>query len=233
VVAEGLDVIQETCIMEQPLINDHIEVIVPFVVSIMQSSTYEDQVKGAAGQTLMNILEYRPKLVAKKNLVQPILSSLVDMIAATDSSSGSLYIYSSQNQHLNEDDDDDDESYTSQVEVQQLAQTCLDTMAINIPSKHFSQPALSLCALCLESPDPQRRKAGCAVLGVISEGCCDIIKQSLAQILPRLLTAVQDPEYYVRESACFALGQFSEYCQPEILYFHQTVLPVIFTALVL
>lgn len=112
----------------------------------MQSKEYDDQVKQAAGQTLMNILEYRPKLVTKKNLVQPILASLVEMLTQTDSAAGRLYAYSSGgNAHLN-DDDDDDESYTSAVEVQQLAQTCLDTMAINIPSKHFSQPALSLCA---------------------------------------------------------------------------------------
>lgn len=68
-------------------------------------------------------------------------------------------------------------------------------------------------------------------MGVIAEGCSDVIKQTLAAILPRLLQSVGDPEYYVRESACFALGQFSEYCQPEILYFHATILPVVFTAL--
>lgn len=230
IVAEGLDVIQECCVSDQPLINDHVEVIVPFVVEIMQSSTYEDQVKQAAGQTLMNILEYRPKLVAKKNLVGPVLSSLVDMIAKSEVGPGALYAVATQNNHLNEDDDDD-EDYNSEVEVQQLAQTCLDTMAISIPSKYFSQPALNLCAQCLESHDAHRRKAGCAVLGVIAEGCRDIIRQSLSQILPRLLSAVQDPEYFVRESACFALGQFSEHCQPEILYYHQSVLPVVFVAL--
>jgi HEAT repeat protein len=229
VVAECLDVIQETCIMDQPLINEQIEFIVPFVVEIMKSTTCEDQVKQAAGQTLMNILEYRPKLIAKKNLVNPILTSLVELIAKSDPTASNLYVTASQHQHLN--DDDDDESYNSAVEVQHLAQSCLDTMAINIPSKHFSQPALSIAAQCLESADPQMRKAGCAVLGVIAEGCCDIIKQSLNQILPKLLSSVQDPEYYVRESACFALGQFSEHCQPEILYFHQQILPTVFTAL--
>lgn len=80
-------------------------------------------------------------------------------------------------------------------------------------------------------PDKNLRKAGCAVLGIICEGCSDTIRVSLPQILPRLLQAVRDPEYYVRESACFALGQFSEHCQPEILYHHQSILPAIFDAL--
>lgn len=83
----------------------------------------------------------------------------------------------------------------------------------------------------MASADPQMRKAGCAVLGVIAEGCSDRIRESLSDILPRLLELVQDPEFYVRECACFALGQFSEHCQPDILHHNQTVLPVIFQAL--
>jgi HEAT repeat protein len=61
------------------------------------------------------------------------------------------------------------------------------------------------------------RKAGCAVLGVIAEGCSDRIRESLDQILPRLLQLVQDPEFYVRECACFALGTY---------LFHVRVIPV-------
>lgn len=83
----------------------------------------------------------------------------------------------------------------------------------------------------MSSPDPHMRKAGCAVLGVIAEGCSDKIRENLAGILPHLLAAVGDSEYYVRECACFALGQFSEYCQPDILHYNQQVLPVIFQAL--
>lgn len=82
------------------------------------------------------------------------------------------------------------------------------------------------------SSDKNLRKAGCAVLGIICEGCSDAIREILPEVLPRLLEAVGDPEYYVRESACFALGQFSEHCQPEILYHHQAILPVIFNALI-
>lgn len=50
------------------------------------------------------------------------------------------------------------------------------------------------------------RKAGCAVLGIIAEGCSDRIKETLQEILPQLLKSIQDPEYYVREVALFALG---------------------------
>ena len=45
------------------------------------------------------------------------------------------------------------------------------------------------------------------MLGVIAEGCCDALRQGLAEILPSLLVSVQDREYFVRECACFALGK--------------------------
>ena len=230
-VIEGLDVIQEACLLEQPLVNDHLEVIVQFSLGILQSKDYEPGVQQAAGQTLINIIEFRPKLLAKKNLVAPVLATLMGMIAQQDSSAaGSLFSFSAREGVLGGEDDEDDED-EPEMDVQRLAQTTIDCMAINVPSKYFVEPALALCAQGMSSPDSHMRKAGCAVLGVIAEGCSDRIRESLDNILPLLLQLVADPEFYVRECACFALGQFSEHCQPDILYHNETVLPVIFQAL--
>ena len=66
---------------------------------------------------------------------------------------------------------------------------------------------------------------------MIAEGCSDTLKQCLAEIMPRLLSLLQDREFYVREVACFALGQLSEHCQPDILHYHSTVLPTVYIAL--
>ena len=67
----------------------------------------------------------------------------------------------------------------------------VDSMAISIPSKHFVQPALALAAQGMASADPNMRKAGVALLGVIAEGCCDPLKQCLGDIMPRLLALYQ------------------------------------------
>lgn len=226
-VVEGLDVIQECCGLEQPLINDHLEVIVRFTLTIIHSKDFETAVKQSAGQTLMNIIEFRPKLFAKNNLVGPTLSVLMDMIAKEEASAaGSLFSFTAPDGVLNDEDEDDPEG-----DVQKLAQILIDYMAIHIPSKYFSDTVLAMISQGMTSADPQFRKAGCAVLGVIAEGCSDKIRENMGSILPPLLASVQDSEYYVRECACFALGQFSEYCQPDILHYNQMVLPVIFQAL--
>lgn len=187
--------------------------------------------KQSAGQALMNIVEYRPKLFAKKNMVGPVLTILMDMIAKQDASSaGSLFSFTNPDGILDNEDEDADYD-EDEADVNKLAQILIDTMALHIPSKYFSDTALAMISQGITSADSQMRKAGCAVLGVIAEGCSDKIRENLSNILPILLKSVQDPEYYVRECACFALGQFSEYCQPEILHFNQMVLPVIFQAL--
>ena len=75
------------------------------------------------------------------------------------------------------------------------------------------------------------RKAGCAVLGIITEGCKEQIKALFESIIPQLIVLTTDSQDVVRECACFAIGQFSEHCQPEILHYHQTILPAIFNCL--
>jgi len=78
-----------------------------------------------------------------------------------------------------------------ETDIDRLVQTVVDSMAISIPSKHFVQPALALAAQGMASADPNMRKAGVALLGVIAEGCCDPLKQCLGDIMPRLLALYQ------------------------------------------
>lgn len=143
IVAEGLDVFQECVIMKQPVINDHIEYIVPFIANILQNESYDPPVKKAAGQTLICIMESRPKLVAKKNMVAPTLTALASIIGqSSESSAGNLFNFAEGTSHLDDDKDDEDE----EVDMQRLAQTCIDIMAVNVPSKYFVEPALAISA---------------------------------------------------------------------------------------
>lgn len=226
----GLEVLTECVSQEQPLLNEHLEIITPFLISMMSNDELDDGIRQSAGQTLISFFEWRPKIMAKKNLVEPVLTALMMILAKDDkSAAGSLFSLAYEDKHV---DDEDDEDYNpDEFDMQRLVQSCIDQMAIKLPSKYFVQSALNLCSQGISSTDFRMRKAGCAVIGVIAEGCCDAIKERLSEILPPLLRSVTDAEVSVRECACFALGQFSEHCQPDILHFHANVIPVIFSAL--
>lgn len=227
-VCEGLTLIQDCFELEEPLINDFVEDIVSFCLSIVNNTSTEEDLMQSAGQTLIATMQCRPRLFAKCGLVGPTLSVLMSIIARSDPAAfEALY----QLADKKGDEDDDDEDFNPEFARQKMAQMIMDYMAINVPAKYFMDVALSLISQGMTSPDPQMRKAGCAALGIIAEGGADSMRERLEPIVPALLQAFSDPEFYVRECACFAMGQFAEFLQPEILTFNQSVLPVVFNAL--
>ncbi|GFY88529.1 ARM repeat superfamily protein [Actinidia rufa] len=82
-----------------------------------------------------------------------------------------------------------------------------------------------------ESVNPKFREAAVTALGVISEGCLELMKDKLEPVLHIALGALRDPEQMVRGAASFALGQFAEHLQPEIVSHYESVLPCILNAL--
>jgi hypothetical protein len=230
---EGLQVISQCVCLELPLINDHIPAIVPFITTILQNDSIELTMRSAAGQVLMEIMQGRPKLISKANLVSPVLSAIAGMLATAEYAAGSLFSFGGKLgfDEVNDDEADDDDDDDDDEDMYRLAQCCLDQMAIHIPSKYFLEPALTLCAQGMQSPQVGYRRAGCAMLGIISEGCCDALRPMLSQIVPSLISMMADSDDLVREISCFSLGQYAEHCQPEISHFHAQILPAVCQAL--
>ena len=64
------------------------------MVTILGCEKYENSVRTSAGQMLISLIENRPKLVAKKNLVTPVLTALVELIAKSSAdSAGTLFCF--------------------------------------------------------------------------------------------------------------------------------------------
>lgn len=122
------------------------------------------------------------------------------------------------------DDENDD------VATDKAAAEVIDTMALNLPN-HVFNPVLEFSSMSSQSPEPKYREAANTALGVIAEGCIDLMKKKLDSVLPIVLGALRDPEQMVRGAAAFALGQFAEFLQPEISSHYASVLPCIFHAL--
>jgi len=107
-VAEGIDVLQECATIDKPIINDHIEIVVQLLVTILENETVDTSVQQAAGSALTSIVEYRPKLISKKQLVAPIINSMVRIIAKSDAAAaGSLYTMGGKYDNTDEEDDED------------------------------------------------------------------------------------------------------------------------------
>lgn len=143
----------------------------------------------------------------KHKLIIPILQVLCPLLAES----------------TNENEDDD-------LAPDRAAAEVIDTMALNIP-KHVFPLVFEFSSVSCQSANPKFREASVTALGVISEGCLELMKNKLDPVLPIVLGALRDPEQMVRGAASFALGQFAEYLQPEIVSHYESVLPCILNAL--
>jgi hypothetical protein len=138
--------------------------IVPFAVTILQNDKYDNPVRQASAQMLMTLVENRPKLIAKKDLIGPVLTCLIEMVAkSSGDAAGALFCFNQDEPKTGDDEDEDyDPDEEEEINIDRTIQTLVDTMAISIPSKFFLPIALQLCAQGMNAPDPQMRKAGCA-----------------------------------------------------------------------
>ncbi|OAE28961.1 hypothetical protein AXG93_2960s1400 [Marchantia polymorpha subsp. ruderalis] len=191
-----------------PLLGPTIPVIVQFALEVCSNKSLESNTRYQAIQIVSWLAKYKPKTLVKHKLVTPILTVMCPILAEPDA-------------RHSEDE----------VSSDRAAAEVLDTMAMSLPKKHVFPPILQFAVNNFQNPDPNWREAAVMSLGVISEGCYEVMKSKLVGVLTLVLEALKDSEQLVRGAASFALGQFAEHLQPEIVEHYERVLPCIFTVL--
>ncbi|CAM6009508.1 unnamed protein product [Sphagnum balticum] len=191
-----------------PLLGPTIPVIVQFALEVCSNKHLEANTRYQAIQILSWLSKYKPKTLVKHKMVGPILAVMCPILAEPDT-----------------------RNHEDEVAPEHAAAEVLDTMAMNLPKKHIFPPVLHFSVSNCRNPDPNYRDAAVMALGVISEGCFEVMKTRLEEVLTLVLEALKDKEQVVRGAASFALGQFAEHLQPEINEYYERVLPCIFTIL--
>ncbi|XP_010916537.1 probable importin subunit beta-4 [Elaeis guineensis] len=190
-----------------PLLGDSVRSIAQFSLEVCSRQSLELNIRQQAIQIISWLAKYKASFLKKHKLVIPILQVMCPLL--TETSSG-------------EEDSD--------LAADRAAAEVIDTMAINIP-KHVFPPVLEFASMNFCHIDPKYREASVTALGVVSEGCFELLKDKLEYVLNIVLGALKDQEQMVRGAASFALGQFAEHLQPEILSHYGSVLPCILNAL--
>ncbi|KAG6396390.1 hypothetical protein SASPL_142538 [Salvia splendens] len=190
-----------------PLLGDSVRAIVQFSLEVCSRSNFEPNTRHQAIQIISWLARYKSSSLKKYRLVVPILQIMCPLLAES----------------TDRDDDDDLSPDRDAAEV-------IDTMAINL-SKQVFPPVLEFSSLSSQNANPKFREASVTALGVISEGCLELMKGKLEPVLHIVLGALRDPEQMVRGAASFALTQFAEHLQPDIVSHHEIVLPCILNAL--
>jgi hypothetical protein len=126
-------------------------------------------------QILSWLSKYKPKTLVKHKMVGPILAVMCSILAEPDT-----------------------RNHEDEVAPEHAAAEVLDTMAMNLPKKHIFPPVLHFSVSNCRNPDPNYRDAAVMALGVISEGCFEVMKTRLEEVLALVLEALKDKEQVIR-----------------------------------
>lgn len=109
---------------------------------------------------------------------------------------------------IEEDDDDDGAGIEDQWNLRKCSAAALDVLASNFHESIFAI-ALPYLKDNLRHQDWPNREAAVLATGAVAEGCMDAITPNLPDLIPYLISLMNDPEPSVRVITCWALGRYS------------------------
>ncbi|CEJ82479.1 hypothetical protein VHEMI02539 [[Torrubiella] hemipterigena] len=125
------------------------------------------------------------------------------------------------------DDDDDGSLADDEWTVRKGSAAALDVFAGDFGAPVF-ESILPYLSQNLKHADWPQREAAVLALGAVAKGCMDAVTPHLPELVPYLISLLQDPEPVVRTITCWALGRYSPWAAslPEQSQREQYFLPM-------
>lgn len=105
-------------------------------------------------------------------------------------------------------DDDDDENPEDGWNLRKCSAAALDTFAADFKAPVFDI-ILPYLMENLKHEDWPRREAAVLALGAVAEGCMSVVTPHLPDLVPYLISLLNDQEPLVRQITCWTLGRYS------------------------
>ncbi|KAK3327965.1 armadillo-type protein [Cercophora scortea] len=113
---------------------------------------------------------------------------------------------------LDDDDDvdDGDENPDEKWTLRKCSAAALDVFARDFGGPVFTS-ILPYLQTNLRHQDWWYREAAVLALGAVAEGCMDVVVPHLPELVPYLISLLEDPEPVVRQITCWTLGRYSSW----------------------
>jgi hypothetical protein len=108
------------------------------------------------------------------------------------------------------DEEDGDENPDEKWTLRKCSAAALDVFAGNFGGAVFNS-ILPYLQTNLKHEDWQYREAAVLALGAVAEGCVDVVVPHLPELIPYLISLLDDPEPLVRTITCWTLGRYSSW----------------------
>jgi transportin-1 len=108
------------------------------------------------------------------------------------------------------DDDDDDANPEDRWNLRKCSAAALDVFAGDFKSPVF-ETILPYLMTNLKHEEWPYREAAVLALGAVAEGCLEVVTPHLPDLVPYLMSLLNDPEPLVRQITCWTLGRYSSW----------------------
>ncbi|KAJ3333055.1 hypothetical protein HDU76_011870 [Blyttiomyces sp. JEL0837] len=203
---ESIGFLVELAEMEPSLFRNQMPNLLEYIARLASNADIDSPARQAGVELLVTLAEARPQMVRK---IPQFTATLVPLLLSWMAS-----IEDSPQWHntddLAHDDDDNDEDYV-------YAEQAMDRLSIALGGNSMLSIAFNVIPSYLgDAADWKKRHAGLMAISVMGEGCHDVMKNSLNDIMNR---SARDPHPRVRYAACNAIGQmctdFTRFLQTE------------------
>ncbi|KAJ5054573.1 uncharacterized protein L3040_000843 [Drepanopeziza brunnea f. sp. 'multigermtubi'] len=106
------------------------------------------------------------------------------------------------------DDGDDDENPEDRWNLRKCSAAALDVFATDFKGPVF-ETILPYLMTNLKHEEWPSREAAVLALGAVADGCIEVIAPHLPDLVPYLISLLNDPEPLVRQITCWTLGRYS------------------------
>lgn len=210
VVVFALEIFDDLAESSDALSNEDLPEMIRFMLMIGGKDEISTGVREQAFNFIHSVGKQKPKVITKNDLVSDILKVVIPMAIGADPECI-----------------DADELTPHRIAVQ-----CVDSLSLNLPSRFVFEPVIKFLAPFINSSNPWEKRGALILIGIMSEGCEDVMRSGLDELLSPVLAAFSDPNPLVKSAAGVCLGQMAEYLQPEITQSHSMTMNVLLTAMV-
>ncbi|KAL9028279.1 MAG: hypothetical protein Q9196_003339, partial [Gyalolechia fulgens] len=202
---QSFEVFQTLLGCDSSVLNKHFKDLVQFMTNIAADTDVDEDARTQALSYLMQCVRFRKLKIQGLRVGEQLTLKCMEIVTEMG------------------DSDADDEEITAG----RSALALIDVLAESLPPSQVVVPLLHNLGAYVNSPDPDRRKAGILALGTCVEGAPDFINTQLHEIFPLVLRLLEDREDRVRRAALDTIMRLAEDLAEDLGKEHAKLIPAL------
>ncbi|KAI4166509.1 MAG: hypothetical protein LQ343_007996 [Gyalolechia ehrenbergii] len=202
---QSFEVLQTLLGCDSSVLNKHFKDLVQFMTNIAADTDVDGDARTQALSYLMQCVRFRKLKIQGLRVGEQLTLKCLEIVT-----------------EMGDAGTDDEEITTGRS-----ALALIDVLAESLPPSQVVVPLLHNLGAYVNSPDPDRRKAGIMALGTCVEGAPDFINTQLHEIFPLVLRLLEDREDKVRRAALDTIMRLAEDLAEDLGKEHAKLMPAL------